>query len=376
MGFRIRACLELDTGAGRMRPMEGLRGIAVLLVFLQHYAMQSILHIDLSPLGAEVAALLRNFGTLGVELFFILSGFLIYRMLMRRRPNLRSFMARRAGRLYPAFLAVFIPVAIAHVVLGTGEIPAQWARAAMFLAANLLFLPGVVAMEPLMAVAWTLSWEMAFYLTLGIVVPALDLPRRPRFARVALILAAIALVTMASDRLPDGIGLFASPLPALPFLFGMLLFEAEDAGAWSVPGMPALGAGLAALTIGHWFAPSPLGRTLMETLALSLLCSAAYRGNNIAAALLSTEKLRWFGNMSYSYYLMHGLVVLAVFKAGALLFAPLWPAWTAWLLAVPIFAASLLAGFVLFAVVERPISLRPVRAPAAMLVDPPARYPD
>jgi exopolysaccharide production protein ExoZ len=365
MGFRIRDCLELDTGPGRMRPMEGLRGIAVLLVFLQHYAMQSILYIDLSPFGAEVAALLRNFGTLGVELFFILSGFLIYGMLLRRRPAFRPFMARRAGRLYPAFLCVFAPVAIAHVVVGTGEIPAEWGGAALVIAANLLFLPGVVAIEPLMAVAWTLSWEMAFYLALGILVPALGLPHRSRFTRVVLILTAIALVTLASDRLPDGIGVFASPLPALPFLFGMLLFEAEDARAWSVPGIPALGAGLAALTIGHWFAPSPLGRTLMESFALAVLCSAAFRGNNIAASVLSTEKLRWLGNMSYSYYLVHGLVVLAVFQAGARLLAPGWPAPLAWLLVVPVFAASLVASFAVFAAVERPISLRPARRTAS-----------
>ena len=56
----------MDTGAGRMRPMKFLRGIAVLLVFLQHHAMQSILHIKLCPLGAEVAAVLRNFDTRGL----------------------------------------------------------------------------------------------------------------------------------------------------------------------------------------------------------------------------------------------------------------------------------------------------------------------
>jgi|GEM_PF-4377341 len=66
MDFRIRDCLELDTGAGRMRPMKFLRGVAVFLRLPQHHAMQSILHIKLYPLGAEVAAVLRNFDTRGL----------------------------------------------------------------------------------------------------------------------------------------------------------------------------------------------------------------------------------------------------------------------------------------------------------------------
>lgn len=336
-----------------MRAVEGLRGVAVILVFLQHYAMQAILHVDLDAVGAEIAALMRNFGTLGVELFFILSGFLIHGTLLRRRPGFMAFMARRMERIYPTFLCVFLPVAAAHAMFATGDVPADFKGATLVLLANLLMLPGVFAFEPLMAVAWTLSWEMAFYLVLGIAVPALRMAEWPRHARVGLILAGIACLTWASHGLPDGIGPFSSPLPALPFLFGMLLFEAEDAGAWSVPGGAGLVAGLVSLTIGHWFSPSPLGRTLMETVALSLLCSAAFRGNNRAAAAMSIEALRWLGNMSYSYYLVHGLVVVAAFRGSAWLLGGGFDAWTFWPLAGLMFVASLVPSLMVFVAVER-----------------------
>lgn len=62
----------------RLLSMEGLRGLAVLLVFLQHYAyqMQSLSHLD--GISRVVIAALRSYGNLGVELFFVLSGYLIY----------------------------------------------------------------------------------------------------------------------------------------------------------------------------------------------------------------------------------------------------------------------------------------------------------
>ena len=72
--------------------MEGLRGIAVTLVFLQHYTVQSLL-IGLSPGPTfAVATAFRQYGNLGVELFFVLSGYLIYGTLVRKPPTFIGFM--------------------------------------------------------------------------------------------------------------------------------------------------------------------------------------------------------------------------------------------------------------------------------------------
>ena len=78
---------------------------------------------------------------------------------------------------------------------------------------------------------------------------------------------------------------------------------------------------------------------------------------------------RWLGNMSYSYYLLHGMTVMAVSIVIAKFVGHALPSWVVWALLPPTFLVSLVAPFVLYVLIERPISLRPrsaapARAPA------------
>jgi len=121
----LRRTFELqDLRHARLLSMEGLRGFAVILVFLQHYCRQALL-IGL-PDGATLTFtnVFRNYGNLGVELFFVISGYLIYGTLVRKSPHFLTFMARRYQRIYPAFLVVFA-FALALTVLTPipGKIP-------------------------------------------------------------------------------------------------------------------------------------------------------------------------------------------------------------------------------------------------------------
>ncbi|WP_153067260.1 acyltransferase family protein, partial [Steroidobacter cummioxidans] len=88
--------------------MEGLRGLAVLLVFLVHYEslLEPWIAADAS-LGV-VAGALRIIGNSGVDLFFVLSGYLIYGSLLTRQQSFLHFFTRRLQRIYPAFTAVFL----------------------------------------------------------------------------------------------------------------------------------------------------------------------------------------------------------------------------------------------------------------------------
>ena len=95
--------------------------------------------------------------------------------------------------------------------------------------------------------------------------------------------------------------------------------------------------------------------------AFFVLCLACFRNaSGWLAKAFSWTPMRWLGNMSYSYYLLHGLAL----KAGFMVFGKLVPAsgseqWVFWLMMPVMFALTLVASAVLFLAVERPFSLAP-----------------
>lgn len=89
-------------GAGQnVQPMEGLRGFAVFLVFLVHFV--SVTQGWTTPHSQLVGFTdaIHTLGNAGVDLFFVLSGYLIYGSLIKREQDFFPFMRRRIVRIYP-----------------------------------------------------------------------------------------------------------------------------------------------------------------------------------------------------------------------------------------------------------------------------------
>lgn len=356
-------------GPGQHLPaMDGLRGVAVLLVFGVHFATQAEPWLaEGAPFTALLAAL-RRVGHAGVDLFFVLSGLLIYGALIAGRWHYAGFMRRRLQRLYPTFLAVFLLYLVLSLLMpGASKLPAAPADAALYLLANLLLLPGLFPIEPMISVAWSLSYELAFYLLMPLLVVALQLRRWSSGQRVLLFLA-LALLTALNIATVQGHVRFVM------FLAGVLLFEAlQRRPPLATHAAPALLAVALALLIDGVRPVGSVGfalRTVAMAAAFWLLCHVALTQPTAPLArALSWEPLRWLGAMSYSFYLIHSLSLNAVF----LLLAHAWPTQpmpVAWHLAVAAvsFGGSLLASAVLFLAVERPLSLAPRRHPAAPAV--------
>jgi exopolysaccharide production protein ExoZ len=363
----LRRTLELtDPKHARLLPMEGLRGLAVTLVFLQHYSYQALTNLTLDPITAAFATAMRHYGNFGVELFYILSGYLIYGSLVSKRPTFLHFMARRIERLYPTFLCAFSLAVVLHLSRHTGKIPADPVDAVLYILANLLYLPGIFAIRPITAVNWSLSYEMFFYLTVSLTVAALTLDRRSRAFRIGLILGCAILLSLAG--LIYGIsGYGGVPIRALPFFAGMLLFEAETAGWMAASGPVGLIAPVVSFLVAIFVPMSPVPNEWVHTIFLALLCSACFHGGNIAARAFTWTPLRWLGNMSYSYYLLHGFPILFLLEHLYRLPIASMPTLMFWSMMPVLYAASIATSFVLFAVIERPISLRPQHAVRAQV---------
>ena len=337
--------------------MEGLRGLAGLLTFFVHYASLLVPWLPAATPAAGVSKALHDVGNSGVDLFFVLSGYLIYGMLLARPQPFARFMARRIQRIYPAFLAVFaLYVVLSFVFPAENKIPAPWTAGASYLLANLLLLPGVFAIEPLITVAWSLSYEMFFYLVIPLVVAAFGLRARTRAWRVTFFAAVLLAASL-------GIALLGGHHRMLLFGAGILLYEALPAREVPTPasgiGLTGLCVALAAALLVVSGAPAKVLQNLVQAGGFFLLCLCCFRAQDgWLARAFSWTPIRWIGNMSYSYYLLNGLVLKgasvalprvlpAGFQSGAL-----WPA-----LLLPMVAATLLVSAVFFLAVERPLSL-------------------
>jgi peptidoglycan/LPS O-acetylase OafA/YrhL len=354
---------ELSRGgpAENLRPMEGLRGLAVFLVFLFHYVTLIKPWIAGHPALQSLAGALGIIGITGVDLFFILSGYLIYGSLISRPYNFSRFISRRIERIYPTFLVVFVAyVFLSFAFPGENKMPAEAGQRALYLAENLLLLPGIFHIEPMITVAWSLSYEMFFYLATPLLIALFALRSSSRHRR-AIFFAMVAASIVLSWPLLHG------HIRLVMFVSGILLYEAIDSSA--IPTPPS-SAGLLALILGLLSSLLPIFGTNGYPLRISLLfffffvlCLACFRAPaSWLARRFSSTPLRWFGNMSYSYYLIHGLAL----KIGFLALAAILPAAQHgprifWALMPVMFLWTLVPASVLFLAVERPLSLSPRR---------------
>jgi peptidoglycan/LPS O-acetylase OafA/YrhL len=339
----------------RLAALEGLRGYAAFLVFLVHSCGLVLArvhgvdadHASIGDATPGVGVLLFFFRShYGVDLFFVLSGLLMADIAARRWPGARTFLARRAQRIYPAYAASLALAVLASVVV-FGHHPG-WRE----FAANLAFLQGffVLGVPALNPVTWSLSYEAAFYLAVPLL--ALAAGRIAGWMFPAAFLALIALF----DLLPGGktiyFAYFALFVPGL--WLGTLDADARSRYAKRLPAWMAVGAwaafvlafklGLVTNTNGAYYIASGIAAGLL----VLKLCDDA----SPLARWLSSPPALALGRISYSFFLVHFVVlhVLGSWLDGAGM--PAGAAFAA-IIFVGGFAASALAAWALYGVAER-----------------------
>lgn len=351
---------QRDTPAWRHLPyLDGLRAVAILLVVAAH-----------ANLGGFKG------GFIGVDVFFVLSGYLITGLLTTELNATGSigfagFYARRFRRLLPALLLVLaVTPALGLVLTPISQHPMQadGARSAALFVSNIYFAfadldyfsPG--SETNLFLHTWSLGVEEQFYLVWPLLLLlATKMGRGPATRRLKLTMAGVFVTSLATCLLVaetrTNLAFYLMPMRAWEFSIGALVFLYLGLGKERPPGWPRTSgaiAGLAGLlaiiSAGVWIDPKavyPNAWALLPALGTAaLLAGCAVGGRNPARGALSLAPLRYLGRVSYSWYLWHWPVLLL----GAM-FVSVFNPWNRVALAV----ASLAVASISHALVEKPL---------------------
>ena len=296
----------MSVSASHVRALTGLRGVAVLLVVLAH---------------AHVPYL--STGLYGVDVFFVLSGFLITHLLVRlagtsgvRRAQLLSFLGRRAARLLPA-LAVTLLALVAWVLLADVEGGVGCLGLAATHTMNLPVGGAAQCAGPL-HITWSLAAEEQFYLLWPLAVLALARLRK-RTAAVTCLGAYAGLwgvslaVAQHSDDMAGWWNFGPAGRPSALFLGAALAFAVpmhprSRRLRGTSAAVPLLVAGL---VLTGWLLENDHRQVLLGPLvavpAGVLLVALVTSPWSRASRLFRTGWLVWLGEVSYSLYLVHDL---------------------------------------------------------------------
>jgi peptidoglycan/LPS O-acetylase OafA/YrhL len=371
---RLAGIFEMPESASRNLPMEGLRGFAVLLVFFVHYHALFAFLVDPASHSHAVSNFLWSIGHSGVDLFFVLSGYLIYGTVIKKARGYWPFMRRRIERIYPTFLAVFaIYLAMSLLFPAKSKLPAETGAAIKYVVQNLLLLPGMFNIEPLITVAWSLSYEFFYYLFIPVLVGLTAMRRwRPSWRVLFFLVLAVVFTIVCVVGWTNHIRL-------VMFISGILLFEARHSFAWAKDRSRGLEAAVVIGTLltfpliyALWSRPgllplSPvsirsgeIARIVVLFFSFFAFTLVTFNPATILGRVFSWTPIRWLGNMSYSYYLIHGLALnglslFAVAKLSGRGHSPL----LFWLIIPMAFSFTLAVSALLFWLVERRFSLVP-----------------
>ncbi|WP_420409038.1 acyltransferase family protein [Hoeflea sp.] len=329
---------------GTVYPVQYLRVAAALVVMLFHISVLSQETWELDPAQVDYV------GAAGVDLFFVISGFIMAMIVARSgdRFSARDFWLRRIARVVPAYWVITLFVFMLALVLPslfnstTASVP--------HLLASLSFLAvdsGSGHTGPLLVVGWTLNYEMFFYLVVALTAGLLGDESLSKTSAVLCGLVAFGLVFQPAHQT---LMFYSDPI-LLEFVFGIMVFRAwrkSDGAAFGVLSWFAFVLGMALLAV-QWERPLTDWRMFFWGIpAMAVL----YGG--LGVLRFSSPVLARLGDWSYALYLTHVFVITFYIKFAISAVYGYDVPWPVHYLAL--IAICTLVSAVFYTVVERPLS--------------------
>ena len=314
--------------------IQWMRALAALVVVL--------FHLDIAPWGAS-----------GVDVFFVISGFIMWRTTEQRNMDPATFYRHRIWRIVPIYWMYTILLALALLAMPSAfsRLEFDWAH----FATSFFFIPwqsptnGLLA--PFLVQGWSLNYEMFFYLIFG---AALMLAPRLRLAVVSGVLIGLVVLGLVVAPTSAAGRVYSDPL-LLEFLAGVWIawFWSRFGARLPVPfGLAMILTGLVCLVASAHLSDAVTGlqRLTVWGIPSVLMVVGAL---SIESTFLSLPAIgRLLGDASYSIYLSHTFIISV--------FAKIWTSMIGLPQGLMYGATGLflcaLAGWISYVLVERPVS--------------------
>ncbi|HHL31886.1 MAG TPA: acyltransferase, partial [Oceanospirillales bacterium] len=305
--------------------IQGMRAIAVLLVFFAHANWPGF-----------------SGGFVGVDIFFVISGYVITQLLFNEYQHkgsisLQRFYARRLQRLFPLLLiTIFVTSLLSYLVMIPLEQLAQYgsAKSAVLWLSNLFFINSNVdyfalsSKDNIYLHTWSLGVEEQFYLLwpLLILLSARLLPKS--WSKQSALTVVIITVTLGSFLLlmhmtnkANNYAFYLMFTRAWQFGLGALILLLHNSKNkrhfYSQPNLAVESASLVgvallvfATTMFNHHTAYPNWQVLLPTIGTALLLLPRYTHGFTIGKLLATKPLVYIGNISYSFYLWHWVLLV------------------------------------------------------------------
>ncbi|MBT2533933.1 acyltransferase [Arthrobacter sp. ISL-48] len=355
----------------KLPSLTGLRFFAALLVFFFHITLSNSPIPPNDPinpfaddqLGSTLEWLVSKAGYVGVSFFFVLSGFLLAWASQPGEPK-RQFWRRRLLKIFPNHLAMWV---LSMILFAAAINPPPGWISNLFLVNS--FIPDASVYVAVNPPSWTLNSELLFYLLFPLLmVPIRKIPGNRLWAWAWMIVGAMIAVQLVTTYLIPATPVSAlTPISEAQFWFGYIfpparLFEF------------ILGSILARIVLSGRWVPLKMWHTLVLCAAgyvaamvvpfvysfnvatiipvAAIICTVATRDIAGRTGFLGSKPMLWLGNISFGFYLCQGVVI---FYGRILLGNEVYPTPVAWLVVAGFFVATLLGGWALYALVEKPV---------------------
>jgi exopolysaccharide production protein ExoZ len=290
----------------KLHGIQYLRGLAALAVVVFHAAERAGHHFTI--------------GAAGVDVFFVISGFIMWVIADGRALTPAKFMADRLKRIAPPYWIVTLIMVAGGLAGLFPNLVLSWQH----IIGSLFFIPSRSPSDghvwPILVQGWTLNYEMLFYAVFAVFALSLLMPGKWRLPAMTGVFAALTLFGILFAPQDPILATYTRPI-VLEFLLGAFIGK-----WWLAGGLPAPAFGVAGIAVGlGGFAVIGITGMAFDEWLCGPLAAALVAGALIlerGGMLGHSAVLNYLGDSSYSVYLWHTLAISVVVKCGNLLSAP------------------------------------------------------